>query len=361
MFFDIECCNGRDICEFGYVLTDAHFNVLERDDITINPGRTRRFVLGNRAGTEGISLYYSEDEYRNSPIFPRLYRKIRNIIKAKDRVIVGHSMNNDAFFLRKACERYGLPVLCFDFYDTQRIYSFMYATSNGPSLESAAEELGVEKPEVMHRSDEDSMQTMGILRAMCDKFGKTPTELFDFCLNAKGYSRETGSGYYSEQINQTLDMLEKFPQLVPMGKRERCIETLERWLGRRKDVIPSALNGKRVCFGIRFERENTRDCAVLVRYIIDRGGKCNSNACGCHYFVASDGDAAEKRYRAAAESRRTEIISYNQLLDLLGVSDEKVKSEPVPHLSRDELDRLDAYNRNKDRKQPVQRKSGRRR
>lgn len=37
LFFDIECCNGRDICEFGYVITDTEFNVLEKNDFTINP------------------------------------------------------------------------------------------------------------------------------------------------------------------------------------------------------------------------------------------------------------------------------------------------------------------------------------
>ena len=25
LFFDIECCNGRNICEFGYVITDDKF------------------------------------------------------------------------------------------------------------------------------------------------------------------------------------------------------------------------------------------------------------------------------------------------------------------------------------------------
>lgn len=35
--FDIECCDGQHICEFGYVLIDEQFNVLERDCITINP------------------------------------------------------------------------------------------------------------------------------------------------------------------------------------------------------------------------------------------------------------------------------------------------------------------------------------
>lgn len=35
--FDIECCDGQHICEFGYVLIDEKFNILERDCITINP------------------------------------------------------------------------------------------------------------------------------------------------------------------------------------------------------------------------------------------------------------------------------------------------------------------------------------
>lgn len=30
LFFDIECCNGRNICEFGYVITNDKFNILEK-------------------------------------------------------------------------------------------------------------------------------------------------------------------------------------------------------------------------------------------------------------------------------------------------------------------------------------------
>lgn len=31
LFFDIECCDGAHICEFGYVLTNDKFEVLDRD------------------------------------------------------------------------------------------------------------------------------------------------------------------------------------------------------------------------------------------------------------------------------------------------------------------------------------------
>ena len=36
LFFDIECCDGHHICEFGYVLIDEQFNILERDCLTID-------------------------------------------------------------------------------------------------------------------------------------------------------------------------------------------------------------------------------------------------------------------------------------------------------------------------------------
>lgn len=28
--FDIECCDGKHICEFGYVITDEKFNIIKK-------------------------------------------------------------------------------------------------------------------------------------------------------------------------------------------------------------------------------------------------------------------------------------------------------------------------------------------
>ena len=30
LYFDIECCDGKHICSFGYVITDENFNILEK-------------------------------------------------------------------------------------------------------------------------------------------------------------------------------------------------------------------------------------------------------------------------------------------------------------------------------------------
>lgn len=52
LFFDIECSNGRDICEFGYVITDEKFKLIKREVITItfenaNKMFTKDTIVGN--------------------------------------------------------------------------------------------------------------------------------------------------------------------------------------------------------------------------------------------------------------------------------------------------------------------------
>lgn len=37
VYFDIECCDGYNICSFGYVVSDEKFNILVKKDISINP------------------------------------------------------------------------------------------------------------------------------------------------------------------------------------------------------------------------------------------------------------------------------------------------------------------------------------
>ena len=68
LFLDIECSNGSDICSIGYVIADDKFNVIQQKDMLINP--ESKFVLSNRAGTQGIKLAYSEQEFYAAPAFP---------------------------------------------------------------------------------------------------------------------------------------------------------------------------------------------------------------------------------------------------------------------------------------------------
>ena len=71
LFFDIECCNGRNICEFGYVITDDNFNILEKKDFIINP--ENKFNLTGRPDGRDLYLFYPESTYYRSNNFPYFY------------------------------------------------------------------------------------------------------------------------------------------------------------------------------------------------------------------------------------------------------------------------------------------------
>ena len=56
LIFDIECCDGRHICEFGYVITNEKFEVLDKQVITINP--EKKFNLTGRKNQDDLTLFF---------------------------------------------------------------------------------------------------------------------------------------------------------------------------------------------------------------------------------------------------------------------------------------------------------------
>ena len=114
--FDIECCDGKHICEFGYVVTDEKFNIIKKSVITINP--ESKFNLVGRPGSRDLCLSFSQEQYYNSPIFTTYYDDIKNLLEYPEQIVVGHAVGNDADFLRTACKRYNLSPINFQFFDS---------------------------------------------------------------------------------------------------------------------------------------------------------------------------------------------------------------------------------------------------
>ena len=44
LFFDIECCNGYNICSFGYCIVNEKMKVIEKKDIVINFNKFLFFI-----------------------------------------------------------------------------------------------------------------------------------------------------------------------------------------------------------------------------------------------------------------------------------------------------------------------------
>lgn len=147
IFFDIECAcvykNVAKMCAFGYVVTDKNFQVIEKEDILLNP--RGKFHLTDRKGGEGLVLPYEYEDFKKYPTFPAQYQRIKALLEDKDAVVCGHATMNDVNYLNLETRRYKLPSFQFDYYDTQ----FFYMNRKNDftrqfGLQGIAEELGVE-------------------------------------------------------------------------------------------------------------------------------------------------------------------------------------------------------------------------
>ena len=180
VFFDIECASVTKefakICVFGYCLTDEQFNIIEKEDILVNP--KGGFHLTDRKGQEGIVLPYDYAAFKKYPAFPAIYPHVRALLESENRLVFGHATGNDVKYLNLETKRFHLPAFRFEFYDTQLLYmSMINAFDRQYGLETVVQALGVEF--TPHRAADDAYATMRAAQAMCRKEGVTLPELLE--------------------------------------------------------------------------------------------------------------------------------------------------------------------------------------
>ena len=172
LFFDIECSVvskfAAKICAFGYCLTDEQFNIIEKEDILINP--QGGFHLTDRKGTQGLVLPYEYSDFKKYPTFLEKADKIFALLEDKDTLVAGHATMNDVKYLNFESKRFNLRSFAFDFADTQFVYMNRVGEfSRQFGLGSIAQELGVEF--TAHRAVDDAYATMKVAEAMCKAEG----------------------------------------------------------------------------------------------------------------------------------------------------------------------------------------------
>lgn len=170
LFFDVECANcfggvGK-MCSFGYVLTDESFNIIESDDIVMNPDCEFDWYLYKNKND--IKLAYSQEFFRSKPNFQSHYERIKSLLTRSGVKVFGFSSLNDVGFVVTACERYNLPVFDFAAYDLERIVKSDDEIFG--SLEERCRILGVDNSDLQaHKSSDDAVMTMRLLCAYCGK------------------------------------------------------------------------------------------------------------------------------------------------------------------------------------------------
>ncbi len=180
VFFDIECANCLNgegkICSFGYVKTDESFQVLKKKDILINP--MAEFLLGNVRTGEGIHLAYPLFKFQRQFTFPHYYKEIKELLEDKENMCFGFAVFQDVSYLSYTCKRYSLPVMEFEFYDIQRLEKEINSRKNISGLDALVKEYHLTSY-TYHRSDDDALMSMEVLRELLSRNHLTMRETIE--------------------------------------------------------------------------------------------------------------------------------------------------------------------------------------
>ena len=307
VFFDIECaCVYKEtakICAFGYVLSDENFNIIEKEDILINP--KGKFHLTDRKGKEGLVLPYDYEDFKKYPPFPRAYGKIRALLQGKDRLVFGHATSNDVKYLNLETKRFSLPPLSYSFYDTQLLYMSMISSFDHQyGLEGITKDLDVDF--TPHRAADDAYATMRICEAMCKKAGvATAKELIEkLCVlpgKTAGGRMVVGTSKaqreYREEKRRQKEEREKI-------RAEFCAFVDRRRPKKKKAVKNGPFSGKVFAFSHDIEN-NLSVSKDYIDGVYRLGGNYIFRAEGCNVYVG--GDESDRR-RRNAEAAGAQIV-----------------------------------------------------
>ena len=164
LFFDIETVRGKSInnriVSFGYVLTDENFNIIEKEDIFINPQE--------KAETDN-NWEWKQEATKGKEGFKKYYKKIKDILTDTDTIVVGHGADNDVQYLSDECDRYHFEQIDFTYYDTYKIAKVLFPNQN-KNLK-ALYEICVKdkKPYQWHRSLDDACMTKDVFISLFNR------------------------------------------------------------------------------------------------------------------------------------------------------------------------------------------------
>ncbi len=270
VFFDCECANTFDgvgkICSLGYVICDDDLNIIESEDVVMNPECDFDWYL--LSGKGDCKLAYSKDYFRVKPNFESYYKDIKKLFTTGNRYIAGFAVSNDVGFVNDACERYEQPYIQFRAFDLERYLERKYEKKQ--KLVEWAQEFGVNVAKYQsHKSEDDAIMTMLCLKAECMRTGQNVEEILK--------SPEGKNCFVSNE--QILE------QAAERAYRREMTEKIKRLYG-KKSPMPHF----KTVLGERFELDSKilRDVDFafeLVKQIYDNGGVTGEHLTGSGYEV----------------------------------------------------------------------------
>ena len=175
LFFDLECANcfngiGK-VCEFGAVLVDSNFNLINKYSYFMSPGKgkSNRFDKGFCNEEGQLQWAYDPQYYFQNPEFTYYYSNIKHLLENKNTLVFGYAVNNDCNYLNDSVLRYHLPFLHYNAYDLLPIIQ-AYSHDVYHGLENTYHSMckDVNYYQITaHLAVDDALMTMEITKHLC--------------------------------------------------------------------------------------------------------------------------------------------------------------------------------------------------
>lgn len=335
LFFDIEASEGESICSFGYVLTDTKFNIIEKNDILINPEAifctSARGKHKNGEKDRGITLAYPKETFLASPVYSEVYSRIKELVEKDDRLIVGFSHTNDVRYLCHANTRYLKPNFTYEFFDLQDVFRAEKGESNQISLERIINDFEINTDKlILHKSVDDAEMSMLAIKVFCEKNDCTLDDVIKKYPQFLGKT-ENGITTYNGVDSQKAELRKV---------RNICKNTVLSYARNVKINAESSnvLNGKKFCAGNRFEKEEFIYAMKLITVLAENGAKYVSAVSDADYFIKTNDDEGVKQDRLYFvlnnKNLNVKVISEEELLEMCNTTKEEVQSVSNSYINK---------------------------
>lgn len=345
LFFDIECANRFDgtgkICEFGYIVTDQQFCEMDRGIFIINPrSQYDWYVLKNM-------LAYKKETYNSSPDYLHYFNDIKKLFTDNEMLILGHTTDSDIKYLNDEAKRYSLPFFTCKFYDVKYMYNTFAGKPNSSyGVSKICDELGIQRPDHAHRSVDDAYATMEIVKEICARMSISVCQLIDISEDCKGETCEgivkTVVGEKARVRREELEMLYGANIKNNFIRGENKVKFLQFLDGVKPqdEILQCELTGKKLCISLNYEYTHFKEMLSIVQLLANRGCKYLLKATDCDLFVTFneiDTDGNERTCsrlnyvnKAIADGSNISIISFDELLKILEITEEELIEMPFP-------------------------------
>lgn len=332
LFLDLEFAssnhNMKKICEFGYVLVDETFKIIEKLNLIINPNI--EYSEWDQYVVEHI-LKRDMIVYNTSPKFTNFYELIKKLLYKSD-YIFGFAVLNDITAINDELKRYDLEPLEFDFYDVQKLYNAATNNHQYDSLEKSLNHYNISTLNKLHDAENDAYNTMLVLKKIKEDLNSSLIDFINSCPDAKDkcYKYTTEKSEY----------LKENPELIKENNHILNNKFNKRRYSQLVDLVIPLKKGsekfknKKIYISKDYTDYNYIQTLNLIQLITDELGQYVKKFTDANIYVKNptgnyddDNKRIEEYHKKIGPHLK--VIDFNELLETLEITIDDIKEIPT--------------------------------